>query len=189
MFNEEVQLYLDDYQEKMEKSIAHLRDEFAKLRAGRANPKLVEQIKVDYYGTMTPIYQMASISVPDPRMLLISPWDASLIKSVLKAIDEAKLGLSPSDDGRSIRLSFPPLTEERRKEMVKEISKLAENTKVSCRNERRDVLDVFKKMKNDKSVSEDEFARMEKEVQKLIDDSTKSIDDIYAKKEKELLEV
>lgn len=189
MFTDEIQLYLDDYQEKMQKSVDHLKDEYAKLRAGRANPKLVEQIKIDYYGTMTPIYQMAGISVPDPRTLMISPWDASMVRSILVAIDEAKLGLSPSDDGRNIRLAFPALTEERRKEMVKEISKLAETTKVSCRNERRDVLDVFKKMKNDKELSEDEFARVEKEVQSMIDDSTKNIDEIFARKQKELLEV
>ena len=189
MFNDEVQLWLDEFEENLTKANEHLHGELSKIRAGRANPKMVEQIKVDFYGTLTPIYQMASISVPDPRMLMISPWDISQVKSVLKALDEANLCLNPSDDGRNIRLSFPPLTEERRRELVKEISKLAENSRVTCRNHRREVLDEIKKLKKDNLVTEDEFERIEKEVQKMLDNSITKVDQIYAAKEKELMEV
>ncbi len=189
MFNETVQMFLDDYEDNLKKATEHFANELIKIRAGRANPKLVEQIKVDYYGTLTPLYQMASISVPDPRMLVISPWDMSAVKTVVKAIDEANLGLTPSDDGRNIRLSFPPLTEERRRELVKEISKLTEAAKVACRNERRDVLDEFKRMKKENEITEDEQERIEKEVQKMLDASVARIEVMFTNKEKELLEI
>lgn len=189
MFTPDVQLFIDDYEENLKKAIEHLQGELVKIRAGRANPKMIESIRVDFYGTMTPLYQMASISVPDPRMLVISPWDMSMVKNVLKAIDEANLGLNPSDDGRSIRLSFPPLTEERRRELVKELGKLIEASKVVCRNERRDVLDEFKKMKKDNEITEDDMERIEKEVQKMLDASIAKIDVMFANKEKELLEL
>lgn len=189
MFTENVQLYLEDFKDNLQKAIEHLSNEFVKIRAGRANPKLVENIKVDYYGTPTPLYQMASISVPEARLLVISPWDMSAVKNVVKAIEEANLGLHPSDDGRNIRLSFPALTEERRRELVKEISKITEQSKVTCRNKRRDVLDVFKKMKKDNEITEDELERIEKEVQKILDNAISKIDNLYATKEKELLEI
>ena len=173
----------------LKNAINHLNEEFLKVRAGRANPKLVEQIKVDYYGTPTPIYQMASISVPEPRLLVISPWDMSMVRQVLKAIDESNLGLNPSDDGRNIRLSFPPLTEERRRDLVKEIGKSTETTKITARNARRDVLDEFKTMKKDNEISEDEYDRIEKEVQKMLDNTVTKLETIYQNKEKELLEI
>src|SRR5690554_1269439 len=154
MFTEEIQLYLEDYKSNLDKATEHLIGELAKTRAGRANPKMVEHIRVDYYGTPTPLYQMATISVPDARTLMISPWDVSALRNVLKALDEANLGLSPSDDGKNIRLSFPPLTEERRRELIKDIAKLAEAAKVTCRNARRDVLDTFKTMKKDAEIAE-----------------------------------
>lgn len=189
MFSPDVQMFLDDYKEKLDKNAAYFQGELVKIRAGRANPKLVEQIKVDYYGTPTPLYQMASISIPDARLLVISPWDMSALKSVVKAIEEANLGLNPSDDGRNLRLSFPPLTEERRRDLVKEISKMLENSKVSARNDRRDVLEEFKTMKKNSEISEDDLERIEKEVQKMLESAYAKLESIYAAKEKELMEV
>lgn len=189
MFSEEVELFLEDYKENLNKAATHLQNEYVKIRAGRANPKIIENVKVDYYGTPTPIYQMASISVPDARQLLISPWDISVLKNVSRAIEEANLGLNPSDDGRSLRLSFPPLTEERRRELVKEISKLLENAKISSRNERRVVLEEFKRMKKDSEITEDDLERLEKEVQKVLDASVANLEQIFANKQKELMEV
>jgi len=189
MYTEEIEMYLEEYNESLTKAIDHHSSELLQIRAGRANPKLIERIMVDYYGTMTPISQMATISVPEARMILVSLWDISMLKTVAKAIESANLGLNPSDDGRVIRLVFPQLTEERRKELVKEVSKMTENTKVVCRNARRDVLDVFKKMKKDSTITEDEMARLEKDVQKALDDATANIEKITANKEKEIMEV
>ena len=189
MFNEEVMFLLEEFNEQTTKTINHYSDELVKVRAGRANPKMIEQIKVDYYGTATPLFQMANISVPDPRQLLISPYDMSMVKAVLKAIDAANLGLTPSDDGRAIRLNFPPLTEERRRDMVKEIAKLNEASKVACRNHRRDTLDEVKRMKKDSEITEDDLERIEKEVQKRLDANIAKIDAMHANKEKELMEV
>jgi len=150
MYTEEIDMYLEEYNESLQKAIDHHANELLQIRAGRANPKLIERIMVDYYGTMTPISQMATISVPEARMILVSLWDISMLKAVAKAIQDANLGLNPSDDGKVIRLVFPQLTEVRRKELVKDMNKYTESAKVTCRNARRDVLDEFKKMKKDK---------------------------------------
>ena len=189
MYTEEIELYLEEYNENLKKSIDHHSNELLQIRAGRANPKIIERIMVDYYGTMTPISQMATISVPEARMILVSLWDISMLKAVAKAIEAANLGLNPSDDGKVIRLIFPQLTEERRKELVKDINKYTESAKVTCRNYRRDVLDVFKKMKKDSSITEDEMANLEKDVQKNLDDAIANIDKITSAKQKEIMEV
>lgn len=189
MINEDVDLYLADFDESLSKTVNYYGDELLQFRAGRANPKLIERITVDYYGTMTPLSQMSTISVPEARMIMISVWDISQLKNVSKAIEAANLGLNPSDDGRVIRLIFPALTEERRKELVREINKLTENTKVTCRNFRRDVLDEFKKMKKESSITEDELELLEKEVQKKLDATVAKIDSMQANKEKEIMEI
>ena len=189
MINDEVDLFLGDFDDNIAKTIEYYANELLQFRAGRANPKLIEKITVDYYGTITPISQMSTISVPEARMILISVWDQSQLKSVVKAIEASNLGLNPSDDGRVIRLIFPPLTEERRRELVKEISKLTENTKVTCRNFRRDVLDEFKKMKKDGNLTEDEMESVEKEVQKKLDNAISKIDSMQQAKDKEVMEV
>ena len=189
MINEEVDLYLAEFDENLSKTVNYYADELLQFRAGRANPKLIERITVDYYGTMTPLSQMSTISVPEARMIMISVWDISQLRNVCKAIEAANLGLNPSDDGRVIRLIFPALTEERRKELVREINKLTENTKVTCRNFRRDVLDEFKKMKKDSSITEDEMDLLEKEVQKRLDATVAKLDTMQANKEKEIMEI
>ena len=189
MYNEEVELYLEEYNEDLKKVVDHYANEIMQIRAGRANPKIIEKIMVDYYGTMTPISQMATISVPEARMILVNLWDNSMLRAVAKAIEAANLGLNPSDDGRVIRLVFPQLTEERRKELVKEMNKYTENAKVACRNARRDVLDTFKKMKKDSTITEDEMARLEKDVQTNLDSMIANIDKLSATKEKEIMEV
>lgn len=189
MYSEEIDMCLLNYDEQLDKNLAHLKDELLQIRAGRANPKIIERVVVDYYGTPTPLSQMSTISVPDPRMVCVSLWDISMMKTVQKAIEVANLGLTPSDDGRVIRLVFPVLTEERRRELAKEISKLCEGAKVVARNARRDILDEFKKMKKDSIVTEDDYARMEKDVQKRLDDCIASIDAVCDKKSKEIMEV
>lgn len=189
MYTEEIDMYLDEYVSDLKKVVEHYSNELLQIRAGRANPKIIERIMVDYYGTMTPISQMATISVPEARMILVSLWDISMLKTVAKAIEAANLGLNPSDDGKVIRLVFPQLTEDRRKELVKEMNKYTENAKVACRNARRDVLDVFKRMKKDSEITEDDMARLEKDVQKTLDDITLEIDKLSSNKEKEIMEV
>ncbi len=177
------------YQEKMKKSIDSVAADFAAVRAGRANASVLNRINVDYYGTPTPIQQIASVGSPDPRTLVITPWDASALRGIEKAILESDLGINPSNDGKSIRLAFPQLTEERRKELVKQIHKYAEGGKVAIRNIRRDAVDHFKKMQKASEITEDELKIAEKDLQKLTDDSCKEIDVILANKEKELLSV
>jgi len=189
MYTEEIDMFLEEYNEELKKAVDHYSNELLQIRAGRANPKIIEKIMVDYYGTMTPISQMATISVPEARMILVSLWDISMLRAVAKAIETANLGLNPSDDGKVIRLVFPQLTEERRKELVKDMNKLTESAKVTCRNARRDVLDEFKKMKKDSSITEDDMSRLEKDVQKYLDDTIASIDKLCANKEKEIMEV
>lgn len=189
MYTDEIDMYLDEYKSDLNKVIEHFKDELLQIRAGRANPKLIEKIIVDYYGTMTPISQMATISVPEARMILVNLWDNSMLKTVAKAIEAANLGLNPSDDGRVIRLVFPQLTEERRKELVKDMNKYTENAKVVCRNARRDVLDIFKKMKKESTITEDDMSSLEKDVQKMLDDSVANIDKLSSAKEKEIMEV
>ena len=177
------------YEEKMKKSIESVENDFAAVRAGRANASVLNRIMVDYYGTPTPIHQMAAIGSPDPRTLLITPWDATTLRSIEKAIQESDLGINPSNDGKSIRLAFPQLTEERRKELVKLIRKYAENGKVAIRNIRRDAVDVFKKKQKASEITEDDLKQAEKDLQKLTDDSCKKLDELLAKKEKELMAV
>ncbi len=189
MFSEEISMYLDEYSTDLKKVYEHFCDELLQIRAGRANPKIIERLHVDYYGTMTPINNMATISVPEARMLLVSVWDISMLKAVAKAIESANLGVSPSDDGRVIRLVFPQLTEQRRKDLVKDVNKYTETAKVACRNLRRDVLDIFRKMKKDSELTEDDLERLEKEVQKRLDDMTTAIDKQSAGKEKEIMEI
>lgn len=189
MYSMEVEMFMDEYKENLAKAVDHYAGELVQIRAGRANPKIIERLMVDYYGTMTPISQMANISVPEARMLLVSVWDMSQVKSVVKAIKDANLGLNPSDDGKVIRLVFPQLTEERRREIVKDMSKLTESAKVACRNSRREVLDEFKKMKKDNNVTEDEMEFLEKDVQKLLDQSIEKISNLNDAKEKEIMEV
>ncbi len=189
MYNEEIQMYLDEMNDNINKAINHFTDELLQIRAGRANPKIVERVMVDYYGTMTPVSQMATITVPEARMVLVNVWDISALKTVSKAIEAANLGVNPSDDGRVIRLVFPQLTEERRKELVKDVRKLCEVVKVSCRNERRDCLDALKNMKKNSSITEDDYSRLEKDVQKMLDTAITKIDDLANKKEKDIMSV
>ena len=177
------------YEDKMKKSIESVANDFAAVRAGRANASVLNRINVDYYGTPTPIQQIASVGSPDPRTLLITPWDANALKGIEKAIQESDLGINPQNDGKSIRLAFPQLTEERRKELVKQIRKYAEGGKVAIRNIRRDAMDEIKKLKKDNAISEDDEKRFENEVQKLTDEAIKKIDTLLASKEKDILQV
>ena len=186
---EEVLTLLDGFTTKMDKTISVMREEFASLRAGRANPHILDKVQVDYYGTMTPINQMANISVPEPRSLVISLWDASMLKGVEKAILAANLGVNPVNDGKVIRLTFPELTEERRRDLVKQIKKMSEDSKVALRNLRRDCMDALKKMKNDKKITEDELASYEKEVEKPFAKAVETVDAVFKDKEKELMSV
>ena len=177
------------YEEKMQKSIDSVASDFAAVRAGRANAAVLDRIMVDYYGSPTPIQQIASISSPDPRTLLITPWDKSSLKAIERAIQNSDLGINPQNDGSSLRLNFPQLTEERRKELVKQIRKYAEGGKVAVRNIRRDAVDHFKKEEKKSEITEDELKLAEKDLQKLTDDSCKALDELLAKKEKELMAV
>ena len=176
-------------EERMEKSLEALDREFGSVRAGRANPSILDKIVVDYYGVPTPINQMAAISVPEARMLQIQPWDASTLKEIEKAIQTADIGINPQNDGRLIRLVFPPLTEERRKDLVKDIHKMAEEGKVAVRSIRRDAIEKFKVMKKDGEITEDDLAASEKDVQNLTDKYCKEIDTLTAAKEKEIMEI
>ncbi|MBQ3053370.1 MAG: ribosome recycling factor [Clostridia bacterium] len=175
--------------EKMDKSIASLEYEFNSVRAGRANPAILDQIKVDYYGAPSQINAVASISVPDARTIAIQPWDASLIKEIEKAILTSDIGINPNNDGKVIRLNFPPLTEERRKELVKQIHKLAENGKVAIRNIRRDAMELFKNMKKKSEITEDDLKSAEKDLQDLTDKYVKLVDNKLADKEKDLMSI
>ena len=177
------------YEERMRKSINSVAADFAAVRAGRANAAVLDRILVDYYGTPTPIHQIASIASPDPRTLTIQPWDASAVKLICKAIQESDLGINPQNDGKVIRLAFPQLTEERRKELVKQIAKYAEGGKVAIRNIRRDAVEAFKAQKKDGEITEDDMKIAEKDIQKMTDDMCKEIDELLAKKEQELLAV
>ena len=182
---------MSDYKEfegKMKKTCEALSTQFATIRAGRANAAVLDQIMVDYYGVPTPIQQVASIATPDPRSLLIQPWDASILKGIEKAILSSDLGINPQSDGRMLRLVFPPLTEERRKDLVKQTKKYGEEAKVAIRNIRRDAIDKFKKQQKASEITEDDYKLAEKDIQKLTDDYIKEIDSITDKKEKELTE-
>jgi ribosome recycling factor len=178
-----------EFERKMKKTCESLNAQLATLRAGRANASVLDQIEVEYYGTPTPIQQVASVSTPDPRSLLIQPWDSSVLKGIEKAILSSDLGINPQNDGRSIRLVFPPLTEERRKDLVKQTKKYAEDSKVAIRNIRRDAIEKFKKQQKASELTEDDYKAAEKDIQKLTDDFIKEIDKIAEKKEKELIEI
>jgi len=173
----------------MEKTIEALATQFASVRAGRASPAVLNQIQVDYYGTPTPIQQIASIATPDPRSLLIQPYDATSLSLIEKAIQASDLGINPQNDGRAIRLAFPQLTEERRKDLVKQIKRYGEDSKVAIRNIRRDAVEDFKAQKKKSEITEDDLKIAEKDIQKLTDDYIKEIDALTAKKEKELYEI
>ena len=183
---------MSEYQEftdRMEKTCSVLLEEFNAVRAGRANAAVLDQITVEYYGTTTPIQQLATIASPDPRTLTIQPWDGSVLKSIEKAILVSDLGINPQNDGRIIRLVFPQLTEERRKDLAKQVKKYAEEAKVAVRNIRRDGIEKFKKQQKASEITEDDYKIMEKEFQKKVEDYIKKIDDLAAKKEKELFEL
>ena len=180
---------LDTAKEKMKKSCAVYEQNLMGLRAGRANPQLLDRILVDYYGTPTPINQICNISSPEPRLLVIAPWEAKMIPQVEKAIQKSDLGLNPSNDGKIIRLVFPELNEERRKELTKVASKGAEETKVAIRSIRRDAIEQIKKLKKNSEITEDDQRDAEEDMQKITDKAIKDVDEIYAKKEKEIMEV
>ena len=180
---------LNQYDEKMSKSVDSLISEYASIRAGRANPHILDKLKVDYYGTPTPFQQVANISVPEARMLQIQPWEASLIKEIEKAILNSDLGLVPNNDGKVVRVMFPELTEDRRKELVKDIKKKAENAKVAVRNIRRDANDAFKKQNKANEISEDETKMLEAEIQKITDKYIAEVDEIMESKSKEIMTV
>lgn len=177
------------YEDKMEKSFEVLEAEYASIRAGRANPHVLDKLKVDYYGTPTPIQQVANVSVPEPRMILIQPWERSLIKEVEKAILTSDLGINPNNDGSSIRLVFPELTEDRRKELAKEVKKKGEGVKVAVRNIRRDANDAIKKLEKAGDISEDERDENEEKIQKLTDKMVERIDKLSESKTKEIMTV
>lgn len=175
--------------EKMNKTVLTLDKEYTSIRAGRANPSVLNKVTVDYYGVPTPIGQMAAVSVPDARTLMIQPWDVSTLKEIEKAIQASDIGINPNNDGKVIRLSFPPLTEERRKEICKEIRKYGEECKIAVRNIRRDALDKLKADKKQGNLTEDDLKQLEKVVQDHTDKFCKEADDLAAKKEKEIMEI
>ena len=178
-----------EFTRKMEKSIEILQEDFGAIRAGRANAKVLDRITVEYYGQETPMGQVGSISSPDARTLVIQPWDGSLLKKIEKAIQVSDLGINPQNDGRVIRLSFPQLTEERRKELVKQVKNYGENGKVAIRNIRRDAMDYIKKLKKNSEITEDDQKKAEKDLQDLTDKFIKKVDEACAIKEKELMEL
>ena len=177
------------YEDKMRKSIDSVAADFASVRAGRANAGVLDRITVEYYGTPTPLNQVAAISSPDPRTLMIQPWDGTLLKAVEKALLASDLGINPQNDGKVIRLIFPQLTEERRKELTKQVKKYGEGGKVAIRNIRRDAMEKFKAMKKKSEITEDDLKELEEDLQKLTDKRCKEIDDLTAKKEAELMAV
>ena len=177
------------FEEKMEKGLTFLREELTSIRAGRASAAVLDRISVEYYGSESPINQVATITSPDPHMLVIQPWDAGLVKEIEKAILKSELGITPTNDGKSVRLSFPALTEERRKELVKSVAKKAEEAKVVIRNVRRDAMDAFKKQEKKGEITEDDMKGIEKDIQKLTDQYIKNIEDEAKAKEKEILAI
>ncbi len=178
-----------EIESKMEKRIDGYAGELKTIRAGRANASVLDKVAIDYYGTMTPINQVGAISSPEPRMLVIQPWDASVLKEIEKAINISDIGIAPQNDGKVIRLSFPPLTEERRKELVKTVKKYSEEAKVQIRNIRRDAMETFKAQKKNGEITEDDLKGIEKDIQNLTDKYIKEIENIDAAKEKEIIEV
>ena len=180
---------LKNTEEKMNKTIGVLERDYKSIRAGRANASVLDRVTVDYYGCPTPIQQMAAVSVPEPRILMIQPWDATTLKDIEKAILTSDIGINPQNDGRVIRLSFPPLTEERRKEIVKDVHKTAEESKVAVRNTRRDAIEKLKGLKKNNVITEDDVADGEKKIQNLTDKYCKEIDSLAELKEKEIMEI
>lgn len=180
---------MKEFEDKMQKSLASLNEEFTSIRAGRANPHILDKIRVDYYGSPTPLQQVANISVPEARIIQIQPWEVSLIKDIEKAIMVSDLGLTPNNDGKTIRLVFPELTEERRKELSKDVKKKGENSKVAVRNIRRDANDIFKKQNKANEISEDELKNAEESIQKLTDKYIALIDKAVEEKTKEIMTV
>lgn len=178
-----------EYESKMKKTIEVVKSDFASVRAGRANAAVLDKIQVEYYGAMTPLQQVASISSPDPRTLMIQPWDASVLKEIEKAIQTSDLGINPQNDGKVLRLAFPQLTEERRKELTKQVRKYGESGKVAIRNIRRDAVDQFKAMEKKSEITEDDRKDYEEELQKLTEKYCKEIDTLVATKEQELMAV
>ena len=176
-------------EERMKRRIVHLEEEYKSIRAGRANPNVLDKVKVDYYGTPTPVNQVATVSVPEARIITIQPWDASILNDIMKAIQMSDIGINPQNDGKMLRLAFPPLTEDRRKEIVKDVAKIGEDTKVQIRNVRRDAIDDLKKMKKDGEITEDDQKSGEKKVQDLTDKYIKKTDSISADKQKEIMEL
>ncbi len=180
---------IKEFEEKMTKTLDTLLEDYATIRAGRANPHILDKIRVDYYGTPTPLQQVANVSVPEARMIQIQPWESSLIKEIEKMILASDLGITPNNDGKVIRLVFPELTEDRRKEIVKDIKKKGENAKVAIRNVRRDANDFFKKQNKDSLISDDEYKNIEEDVQKLTDKYIAEVDKAVETKSKEILTV
>ncbi len=180
---------LNNFQDKMEKTLNNLNEEYAGIRAGRANPHLLDRLRVDYYGTPSPIQSVANVSVPEPRMIQIQPWEASMVKEIEKAIICSDLGINPTNDGKLIRLVFPELTEERRKELAKDIKKKGEEAKVAVRNIRREAIDNIKKTGKEEGISEDEIKGLEEDAQKLTDKFVAKIDEAVEAKSKEILTV
>lgn len=174
---------------KMGKTVSALQSEYGAIRAGRANPQILDKLTVDYYGTPTPINQLGSISVAEARVLVVQPWDKSVLKGIEKAIQTSDIGINPQNDGSVIRLTFPPLTEDRRKEIAKEIQKIGENSKVAIRSIRRDCLEKLKSMKKGSEITEDDLKDGEKEIQKITDNFIKEVDDLAAAKAKEIMEI
>lgn len=184
-----MQQVFDLANEKMEKSLNALHNEFASMRAGRASVSLLDKINVDYYGVPTPIQQMAAVSVSEGRILCIQPWDVSTIAAIERAIQASDLGVNPQDDGKIIRLIFPPLTEEKRRQLAKDASKFGEETKVAVRSVRRDCIDKLKKMKKDSEITEDDLRNGEEKMQKITDSFIKKVDEMVAAKEKDIMEI
>lgn len=176
-------------EEKMEKSLVSLDRNFKSVRAGRANPSILDRVMVDYYGVPTPINQMAALSVPEGRTLLIQPWDKSTLSAIEKAINIADIGINPQNDGSVIRLNFPPLTEERRRDLVKDIKEMSESCKVAVRSSRRDAIDKLKALKKDSVITEDDLAKAEKDIQQLTDKFCKECDKLTAEKETEIMDI
>ena len=187
--NEQYEILMMETMERTEKTVSVLHSEYLTIRAGRANPHILDKVLVDYYGTPTPINQVGNISVSEGRCLVISPWDASMLKVIEKQLLADNIGITPSNDGKVIRLVFPALTEERRRELSKQVKKMAEDSKVAVRNIRRDGMDAIKKMKNNKELSEDEHAVCEKEIDKVIAEAIEKIEKLAVEKEKDIMSV
>lgn len=187
--NDKLNELLINCEEKLSKRFDYLKNEFVSIRAGRVDTRIVERVTIDYFGTMTPIKNLANISCTDARTIVVNPWDASILSAIVKALGAANLGVSPIDDGRIVRLVFPQLTAETRKELVKKVHKIAEETRVGMRNERRDALDQLKKISNAEKISEDDVKNVEHDVQKVLDDYIANVDTALAQKEKDIMTI